>query len=147
MDEDFKSKAIDYLNDHHTLRLATVTTDGQPMAHTIEYVTDGQSIYFFTSKNSRKAVNIASNPKIGMAIDEFAEDWNTIQGLQLEGQAFLLETPEEIEKVAGLFIAKFPQMKDMKPTSDTVAYKLEITHGFMLDYNFGFGHRDEIFFK
>lgn len=141
---DIKQKAMEYLQANHTLRLATVTSDGQPMAHTVEYVTDGQFLYFSTSIKSRKAMNIASNSKTGGAIDEFMEDWNQIKGLQLEFKTSQVTDQIEIEKVMGLFIAKFPQMKDMPPSPDMGVYKLEITHGHMLDYTLGFGHWDEI---
>lgn len=144
MDEALKASVMDYLNTHHTMRLATVTADGQPMVHTVEYIVDGPVIYFITNNNSRKTVNIAGNSRIAIAIDEFAEDWNTIKGLQLEGKATLVGDQGEIEKVLGLFAAKFPQMKDMKPDPNMALYKIEITHGFMLDYTKGFGHRDEI---
>ena len=145
MNEALKNKAMDFLKKYHTVHLATVTSDGQPMAHAVEYVVDNSPcLYFCTNKTSRKGVNIANNSNVGGAINNISDDWNSIQGLQIEGVATIVESQEEITKVMEIFVAKFPQMKNMPMNTDIAVYRVDIKHGYLLDYTLGFGHRDEL---
>lgn len=148
---DVKQKALEYLHNHHTVRLATVTSDGQPMAHTVEYMPEGSTLYFVTGRSSRKAVNIAKNPKVGLAIDTDDEKWQSENpadraalGLQLEGVARQVTDQNEIQKVMKMLFEKHPEFKDMPADPDMGVYRIDLKHGFILDYSEEFGHRDEI---
>src|SRR5512143_3560452 len=87
----------DYLRTHRKMTLATVTLDGRPLAHTVEYVSDeGPMVFFATKKTTRKAQNIMKNANVSFAVDEDYDDWMKIQGVQVEGRATILSQEKDI---------------------------------------------------
>ena len=145
MSEEALGKLVDYLKTQNHLRLATVTSAGTPQVHTVAYVSEGAAIFFITDKKSRKAINIFGNPHVAYTVDHDVADWSQIKGIQMEGEASVLQDGEEIQKVLGLFQQKFPQSGSL-PEFEMVVIKVEPTEGFFLDNTLGFGHRDKITF-
>jgi uncharacterized protein YhbP (UPF0306 family) len=145
MSEEVLNKLVEYLKTQNHMRLATVTTANTPQVHTVAYVSEGATVYFITDKNSRKAVNILGNPHVAYNVDHDVADWSQIQGIQMEGEAKILQTEEEIQKVLGLFQQKFPQSASL-PEFEMVVIKVEPKEGFFLDNTLGFGHRDKMAF-
>ncbi|MBI4847938.1 MAG: pyridoxamine 5'-phosphate oxidase family protein [Nitrospirae bacterium] len=144
--EEIKQMISAYLKTHNKLTLATVTPEGNPLAHTVEYVSDGGTIYFGTSKETRKAQNIMKNPSVAYAVDEDYTDWTKIQGVQMSGKASILTDQGELEKVMKLYVAKFPAVADFPPDMDMVMIKIVPVSGYFLDYTMEFAHRDEVKF-
>lgn len=129
------------------MTLATVTLDGRPLAHTVEYVSDGGPIlYFATKKTTRKAQNIMKNGNVSFAVDEDYDDWMKIQGVQVEGRATILSDEKDIKYAMDLFVKKFPFVAEFTPDPDMVFVKIEPVAGFFLDNTKGFAHRDEVKF-
>jgi general stress protein 26 len=146
MGNDVIQKISDYLSNHQYLNLATVRPDNSPLAHTVGYASDGATVYFMTDKKSRKAKNINSNPFVAYTVDEDYTDINKIQGVQMRGKAELLTDNSVIEKVFGIMLGKFPQIKDLPQNPDYVSFKITPVEAFFLDNTVGFGHRDNITF-
>jgi len=144
--EEIRQAISDYLRSHRKMTLATVTLDGRPIAHTIEYASDGATVYFGTLRTSRKAQNIIKNCRVSYAVDEDYEDWMKIQGVQIEGKAEVLADPKDIKYAMDLFTRKFPFVADFPPNPDMVLVRIEPLAGFFLDYTKGFAHRDEVRF-
>ncbi len=145
-DEEIKLKISDYLKGHRKMTLATVTLDGRPLAHTVEYASDGATVYFGTLRTTRKAQNIIKNSHVSYAVDEDYDDWTKIQGVQIEGRAELLKEQKDVKQASDLIIGKFPAVADFPPNPDMVFVRIEPIAGFFLDYNKGFAHRDEVKF-
>lgn len=70
MNYNVKEKINEYLNSHNILTLATITPEGKPMAHTVDFVNDGDTVYFVTDKSARKAENISNNSNVFFTVDE-----------------------------------------------------------------------------
>ncbi|MDA8239865.1 MAG: pyridoxamine 5'-phosphate oxidase family protein [Nitrospiraceae bacterium] len=145
-DDEIKLKISDYLKSHRKMTLATVTLDGRPLAHTVEYASDGATVYFGTLRTTRKAQNIIKNSHVSYAVDEDYDDWTKIQGVQIEGRAQLLTEQKDIKQASDLIIRKFPAVADFPPNPDMIFVRIEPVAGFFLDYNKGFAHRDEVKF-
>jgi len=139
-------KIVDYLGSHRKMTLATVTPEGHPMAHTVEYASQGATIYFATRKTTRKIQNILQNPQVAYAVDEDYDDWLKIQGVQMEGVATILADQDEIDEVAAVYLEKFPFVADFPPNPELVFVKVEPRRGFFLDYTKGFTHREAAVF-
>ncbi len=146
MPADIKRKVSDYLTAHHKMTLATVTPEGRPLAHTVEYASDGATVYFITTRGTRKTVNIAKDPHVAYAVDQEYEDLAAIQGVQMESKATLLSDPQEVKRATDVYLKKFPQFAAFLPSTTMVFVKLEPIAGFFLDYTKGFEHRDEVKF-
>jgi nitroimidazol reductase NimA-like FMN-containing flavoprotein (pyridoxamine 5'-phosphate oxidase superfamily) len=63
MDESFRQKIIALLDQHRTMRIATVRPDGWPQVTTVGYANDGFAIYFLCGPGSQKASG-ARRPRV-----------------------------------------------------------------------------------
>lgn len=138
-----RQRIVEYLESHRKMTLATVTPEGRPLAHTVEYASYGPTVYFATRKSTRKVQNILKNPEVAYAVDEDYDDWLQIQGVQMEGVATVLSDQDEKDKAAAAYIEKFPFVADFPPNSEMVFVKVEPVRGFFLDYTQGFTHRED----
>ena len=99
--------ALRYLDLHHTMILST-TSGSRPWATPLFYANDGFILYFVSDPLTLHAANIARNPSVAVAITENHRDHRRIKGIQLEGTAELLSSPEDLERALKLYIKKFP---------------------------------------
>lgn len=138
--KDYKKSAEVFLKEHNLMVLATVTEDGQPMAHTVGYAEEGAVLYFSTDKSTQKVKNILANPKVGYTIDMDEDtDWGILQGLQMLGKAFIVEDPIEAEKASELLLEKFPQLANMPQDLDLIFIKVIPVKGRFFDSAVHFG--------
>lgn len=143
--DEIKQEIIEYLGSHPFLNLATVNAEGAPLVRTMAFVADGATVYFGTSKGSRKVANMQGNPKVAYTVDQdqygsFAE----ITGVQMEAVAEQVSDPQEIERINGLYQAKFGV--GITPSPEHVVFKLAPVRAYYLNYAKGFAHRDLVEF-
>jgi uncharacterized protein YhbP (UPF0306 family) len=133
-----------YLNAHGLLSLATISPEGLPMAHSVEYINEGNTIYFISHKGTRKMVNIAANANVAYTVDEDYQDWSTIQGIQMMGKASFVEDPAEAQRLMGVYVQKFPQVMNFpKEMADEMRLvKVEPVHAKYIDNTQGMGHHE-----
>jgi general stress protein 26 len=146
MAEDLKDKIDQYLANHYYLNLATVSLQGNPMAHTLAYVSKDSVVYLATNKNTRKVQNIMHNPHVAYTVDEDDPDWFDMQALQVEGKASIISDEKELREFGEIMMAKFPIAADMPPDPDTIMIKIEPEAIYYLDYSIEFGHREKLDF-
>lgn len=144
MAEELKTKIYEYLADHYYLNLATVSPQGNPMAHTMAYVSEGAVVYLATNKNTRKVQNIMNNPHVAYTVDEDDPDWFDMKALQVEGKASIITDENELREVGEIMVAKFPIAADMPPDSDIIMIKIKPEIVYYLDYSIEFGYREKI---
>lgn len=144
MNYDVKEKVDLYLKDHKLMTLATATTDGKPMAHTVDYVNDGATVYFMTEKTTRKANNIMSNSSVFFTVDEDITDLSACQAIQMAGQASLVTDKEEAQKAMGMLVEKIPQLSQLPPNPNMVMFKINLSEGHFIDNTVNMGHRTSV---
>ena len=144
--DEIRQKITSYLKSHNIMTLATVTPEGQPVAHTVTYVNDSTTVYFGTNRQTRKAQNIMKNPSVSFTVDEDYADWAMIQGVQMIGNASILTEQTELEKAGKLYLEKFPAAANLPQNPDKIMIKIKPVSGYFLDYTKGFTHRDEVRF-
>ena len=135
------------LQAHNILTLATIREDGYPQATTVGYVHEGLTLYVGTFAQAQKVANIRRCPKVSLTIDRDYDDWKQIKGLSMGGTAEILTDPKDIQRVATLFSAKFPQIAKLPvPIDPASVILLKITPIVVsvLDYTKGFGHTELI---
>lgn len=110
-------RVLDYLGEHATLTVATVSGAGVPRAASFTYANDGVTLYVWTHPDSTTARNLAQNPVVSFAIDSYSDDWRKIVGLQGTGEARVLLNADEIARVVELFAAKFPSLRPDRPAN------------------------------
>lgn len=77
-----RDEALSFLVNQDVGVLATISRAGEPHARTVYYTCDDAfNVYFITLKNTRKAVDLTSNPKAAFVVSEVG----TPKTIQIEG--------------------------------------------------------------
>lgn len=147
---DLIQKVEEYLRTQHIATLATAAADG-PWAAAVFYVSDGRTLYFLSSPNSRHCRNLERDARAAATIQGDYWDWEQIKGVQLEGRVSLL-TGQEEERSRLLYAKKFPFMQKFGQAPAAIAaaltrvrwYSLVPARLFFIDNSVSFGHRDEV---
>ena len=78
-------------------RLATAGGDGQPHLVPVTFAIDGDLIYTAVdhkpkkSANLRRLRNVRENPRVALLADHYAEDWNELWWVRVDGWASVVE--------------------------------------------------------
>ncbi|OAE99913.1 pyridoxamine 5'-phosphate oxidase [Bradyrhizobium centrolobii] len=148
MDEACRRRILRLLDQHRTMRIATLRPDGWPQVTTVGYANDGLAVYFLCGADSQKAANLASDDRVSLAVDDDPAQVVDITGLSMAARAKLVTDPAEFEKALRLLISRYPNQKGldfpMPKTSDVCVFRLTPTIVSLLDYSKGFGHTDLI---
>ena len=146
MDERLKQKIQTILDQHHTMRIATLRPDGWPQVTTVGYANEGFSIYFLCGPDSQKATNLAQDNRVSLAIDDDTPQVMEITGVSMAARAQVVDDPAEGEKALGLLWQRYPEQKTLPgplPTpADVRIFKLTPEVISLIDYTKGFGHTD-----
>jgi len=148
-----KQQVLDYLKGHNTMTLATSAGD-LPWAATVFYASDGLRLYFFSAPESRHCQNLAANGRVAVTVQEDYQDWRKIKGIQLEGQAELVDGVLEKAKAMTIYALKYPEVIKLftDPTSGVFHkaflkvkfYCVVPEKLFFIDNAQGFGKRQEL---
>lgn len=147
MKDDVRQLALNYLEHHQVMTLATVGHQGV-WAAAVFYVNKGLDLFFLSAGHTRHAQNMHTNPKVAAAIHEDYEDWPAIKGIQLEGRVEELQG-ESRRAAMALYQTKYPFIAEAEPQIQTALttvnwYRLSPERFYFIDNSRGFGHRDEI---
>jgi uncharacterized protein YhbP (UPF0306 family) len=147
MKDDAAARALAFVAGHHVMTLATYGPLGL-WAAAVFYAHDGFRLVFLSAEHTRHAQNMAASPHVAATIQDDYDEWQTIQGIQLEGVVRLLSGTERSAALA-LFAGRFRFLSS--PTAAIEAalrriswYSLEPERLYFVDNTQGFGHRDEI---
>ena len=146
MDDTFKHQIQTLLDQHRTMRIATLRPDGWPQVTTVGYANDGLAIYFLCGKDSQKAANLTRDNRVSLAIDDDATQVMEITGLSMAARARVVKDAAEGDRALRLLYQRYPEQKSMPgplPTPEDVCIvRLTPTVISLLDYSKGFGHTD-----
>lgn len=146
MDDTLRHKIQALIDQHHTMRIATLRPDGWPQVTTVGYANDGFAIYFLCGKDSQKASNLAHDNRVSLTIDDDMPQVMEITGLSMAARAEVVDDSVEGEKALRLLFERYPEQKSMPgplPTpADVRIFRLKPTVISVLDYSKGFGHTE-----
>jgi nitroimidazol reductase NimA-like FMN-containing flavoprotein (pyridoxamine 5'-phosphate oxidase superfamily) len=137
-------KAVDLLNLHRLMTIATLRADGWPQATMVNYANDGLLLYFIISRRSQKYANIDRDSRVSIVIGHDFEDPSQIKALSIAANASEVRDPAQREHAIKLVLARHPQLAklggpDLNHSAVMRAYCSIVT---ILDYSKGFGHAD-----
>lgn len=139
-----EAKAVDILEQHRTMALATVRSDGWPQTTMVSYAHDGILIYFIVSRESQKFINIERDDRVSIAIGKDFHDPATIKALSIAARASEVRDPEQRQHAVKMLLARHPGLARLaRPEaghSAVIRANPEIIT--ILDYSKGFGHSD-----
>lgn len=144
---ELKTQIKQFLAVHTTLTLATLAEDGRPQAASIFFAEmDDLSLIFISEQKVRHSQNVARDGRVAATIYADGQQWQTIQGLQVEGTCAAL-SGEEAEEARAIYLAKYPFIAEDKflagMLSQITFYKISPTWLRLIDNSQGFGHTEE----
>ncbi len=147
MSRDPSQLALDYLQSHQVLTLATHGPQGL-WAAAVFYAADGFDLYFLSAGHTRHAQNISAESHVAGTIQEDYRDWPAIQGIQLEGDVVQLMGEDRVSAEA-LYRQRYPFLQQADPQIQRGLarvnwYRCRPSLLYFIDNRLGLGHRDEI---
>jgi uncharacterized protein len=144
---ELKTQIKQFLAAHTTLTLATLAEDGRPQAAPIFFAEMADlSLIFISEQKVRHSQNVARDGRVAATIYADGQQWQTIQGLQVEGTCAAL-SGEEAEAARAIYLAKYPFIAEDKflagMLSQITFYKISPTWLRLIDNSQGFGHKEE----
>ncbi|PAB59823.1 pyridoxamine 5'-phosphate oxidase family protein [Anaeromicrobium sediminis] len=148
-----KEKIVEVMKKHNLMSIATVDENQMPKVRSVDYAMgeDESTLYFITHKFTDKVGEIKANPNVYISIDEDGksmEELSKMMYLKASGKAYIAETEEEMGKIFGAIMTKFPHLKDLpgEPT-DFLGIKVELDTVKLTDNNVSFGHTEEVSYR
>jgi len=158
-----KNLALQLLNEHRVMTIATNRQDGWPQATMVGYVNDGFLLYCFIARNTQKFANVLRDPRVSIAIGSDASRPRDIKGLSLAARAELVSDQDEFDRISTLRLERYPeyattphsattddaaQRAAPRPSSESVVLLRIVPQVIsVLDYSKAFGHSDLIAFS
>jgi PPOX class probable F420-dependent enzyme len=115
------------VTDARVARLATVRPDGAPhvVPVTFALVDDDRLVTAVdakpkTTQRLQRLVNVEAEPRVGLLVDHYDEDWQQLWWVRLDGVARVVrEEPERSGMIEPLLV-KYGQYADAPPTGPVV---------------------------
>ena len=107
-------------------RLATVGADGQPHLVPVTFAVDGDQIYTAvdqkpkTTTRLRRLRNIRENPRVAVLADHYAEDWDTLWWVRVDGHARIVEDSAAARHPLDLLASKYEQYVRARPAGPVI---------------------------
>jgi len=148
LSEELRQQVLEYINSHDHCVIATSRED-KPRAATVVYANDGFDIIVHTIRGTAKHRNVEVNSNVALVIDDQArEGRGKTKTLQYVGKAKILANAEEQQKVAEIYIKRFPIVKDMLTpegfAKDQILIRITPERIYFSDYAKGVGHREKL---
>lgn len=139
-----EQKAIDILNAHRVMTIATVRADGWPQATMVGYVNDKLQIYFVISRRSQKFENLGHDDRASIAIGSDFSNPAEIRGLSIAAHVSEVTDPAQRKTRYAQLVARHPEFAELGTPEFEKAAIMRATCTILsiIDYEKGFGHTD-----
>lgn len=112
-------------------RLATAGSDGRPHVVPVTFAVDGDLIYSAvdhkpkTTLNLRRLRNIAENPRVAVLADHYAEDWDALWWVRVDGRASVHENDDRVRHQLDLLAERYEQYRQTRPAGPVIVIEAE----------------------
>ncbi len=106
--------------------LGTVGRGGEPHVVPVSPVLDLDRVVLATEFATVKVRNIRENPQVSITVDEYHEDWDRLRAVMVFGQAQIIESGYEWERIKNLLEEKYPQYPEQSPIVPGTSVMLDI---------------------
>ena len=87
-----------FLEEQHTLQVATIDHDGWPHLIAMWYVLIDDQVVFWTYAKSQKIVNLRRDDRLTCLV-ETGERYDELRGVQIKGRAIISEDRETVQRI------------------------------------------------
>ena len=108
-------------------RLATVRPDGRPHVVPCCFVLSDEVLYSAvdakpkSTRALRRLDNIRADPSVAVLVDHYADDWETLWWVRLDGRARIVDSGSEFDQALQLLAAKYEQYVRDPPLGPVIA--------------------------
>jgi PPOX class probable F420-dependent enzyme len=112
-------------------RLATTGANGQPHLVPVTFAADGDWIYTAvdhkpkTTSNLRRLRNIQENPRVALLADYYADDWEQLWWVRVDGRARIFEDDAVRQHPLDLLAHKYEQYQQWRPAGPVIAIEAD----------------------
>jgi PPOX class probable F420-dependent enzyme len=112
-------------------RLATAGSDRQPHVVPVTFAVDGDLICTAvdnkpkTTVNLRRLRNVRENPRVALLADHYAEDWDALWWVRVDGRASVLENDGRVRHLLDMLAERYEQYRQMPPNGPVIVIEAE----------------------
>lgn len=141
-----EKKAIDILEAHRTMAIATIRPDGWPQTTIVGFANDGLLVYFLVSRNSQKFHNIRNDDRVSIAVGSEPADIHDIKAVYAGARASEVTDPAQRADAWRRLVERHPNLKDYRlpDPSEAALMRAACQYVSILDYSRGLGHSDSL---
>lgn len=141
-----EDKAIQILDAHRIMAIATVRPDGWPQNTVVGYANDGLLVYFLVSRASQKFANIAKDERVAISVAMEPDDVRHIKAVYAGALASEVTDPDQRAEAWRLLTERHPNLADFElpDPSQSAMMRALCKYISILDYSEGLGHADEL---
>lgn len=98
---------LGYLEEHSVLNLCTAGPEG-PWASPVFFASSGFELYFVSDPATRHGRNIGRGAWVAGSVTEDYQEWQQVQGIQLEGYCTRLDAGPARDRALAIYLQKHP---------------------------------------
>lgn len=141
-----EDKAVQILDAHRIMAIATVRPDGWPQNTVVGYANDGLLVYFLISRASQKFANIQHDERVAISVAKEPDDVRHIKAVYAGALASEVTNPEQRAAAWRLLTERHPNLADFELPDAAQAAMMRALCKYIsiLDFSEGLGHADEL---
>jgi len=114
-------------------RVAILGTVGPHGPHLVPIVFALEGDHLFTAVDQKpktttrlqRLANLAADPRVSVLVEHYADDWEQLWWVRLDGRAHILGPEESTAGPLDLLAAKYPQYREQRPRGPVVRVSIE----------------------
>jgi nitroimidazol reductase NimA-like FMN-containing flavoprotein (pyridoxamine 5'-phosphate oxidase superfamily) len=141
-----ENEAVEILDAHRVMSIATVRPDGWPQATIVGYANEGLALYFLVYRTSQKFANIAHNDKVAITVGHEPSELRQIKAVYAGCNVSEVTDPRQRSHAWDLLARRHPNLTDLAPpqSGEVATMVAQCRYVSVLDYSQGLGHTEEI---
>ncbi len=141
-----EDKAVQILDAHRIMAIATVRPDGWPQNTVVGYANDGLLVYFLISRASQKFANIQKDERVAISVAKEPDDVRHIKAVYAGALASEVTDPDQRAEAWRLLTERHPNLADFElpDPSQSAMMRALCKYISILDFTEGLGHADEL---
>jgi PPOX class probable F420-dependent enzyme len=126
-----EEEAQERLASARVARLATAGGDGQPHLVPVTFAVDGNLIYTAVDHKPKKSVNlrrlrnIRENPRVALLADHYAEDWDLLWWVRVDGWASVVEDERSLQDPLDVLADRYEQYQERRPAGPVIVIQVD----------------------
>jgi nitroimidazol reductase NimA-like FMN-containing flavoprotein (pyridoxamine 5'-phosphate oxidase superfamily) len=117
----------DFLTLQRVAQVATADARGVPHVVPVCLVVEAGRLYFASGKTGRKIENLRANPQVAVSADEYAESWDRLRGVVVQGTARVHARNGTFRRIRRRLYAKYLQYPAQAAIGDRDSVVVEVT--------------------